>query len=189
MLRDAVAFWEAISGKVKQLVKRETKNAFRTERYEVTTAPNGTKIGVTLPLGSKEIFLPYSSEVASATVGDSVLVVWWGSMSNAKVYYFANGYDGSLGARPKVGTVSLPLSWNSSGSGYYTETPTVSGVTVTARSKIDLQATASQIVTLKSLGVTSMFIENHHGTLTAYSVGAAPTSAMTLQCTVTEVAQ
>lgn len=108
MLRDAVAFWESISGKVKQLVKGETKNAFRTERYEVTTAPNGTKIGVTLPLGSKEIFLPYSSEVASATVGDPVMVVWWGSMSNAKVYYYADGYRGGLAAYP-VGSIYMSV--------------------------------------------------------------------------------
>lgn len=186
MLSEAQRFWDAIVGKVKQTVREESKNAFRCERYTVTTAPNGVKMGVTLPMGNTELMLPYSFEVASAHVGDSVLVVWWGSMSNAKVYYFANGYKGE---RPKVGTVSLPLSWNSSGSGYYTETPSVSGVTVTANSKIDLQATASQIATLKNLGVASIFIENNSGTLTAYSVGAAPTSALTLQCTVTEVSQ
>lgn len=95
MLSAALQFWEAISGKVKQLIKGEMKNVFRCERYDVTTAPNGTTIGVTLPLGSKEIFLPYSAEVANATVGTPVLVVWWGSMSNAKVYYYANGYNPS----------------------------------------------------------------------------------------------
>lgn len=94
MLNEALSFWEAISGKVKQLIRGETKNAFRTERYEVTTAPNGTKIGVTLPFGTNEIFLPYSAELRNASVGDSVLVVWWGSMSNAKAYYYADGYRG-----------------------------------------------------------------------------------------------
>ena len=95
MLSEALAFWDSISGKVKQLIRKETQNTFRVERYEVTTAPDGTKIGVTLPLGNREIFLPYSAEVASATVGDPVLVVWWGSMSNAKVYYFADGFRGT----------------------------------------------------------------------------------------------
>lgn len=94
MLSEAQRFWETLEGKVKGVVDRLTKNTFRCERYTVTTAPNGTKIGVTLPMGTKEIFLPYSQEVSNATAGTQVLVVWWGSMSNAKVYYYANGYDG-----------------------------------------------------------------------------------------------
>jgi microcystin-dependent protein len=97
MLSEAQRFWDAIVGKVRQVAQETSQNAFRCERYEVTTAPNGSKMGVTLPLGTKEIFLPYSSEVEEATVGSQVLVVWWGSMSNAKVYYYANGYRGVSG--------------------------------------------------------------------------------------------
>ena len=100
MLNDAQRFWDAIVGKVRRTAQDESKNALRLERYEVTTAANGTKMGVTLPMGTKEIFLPYSNEVASASVGTPVLVGWWGSMSNAKVYYFADGYKGGLAARP-----------------------------------------------------------------------------------------
>lgn len=95
MLSDAMKFWDSISGKVKQLITGETQNAFRCERYEVSTAPNGSVIGVRKPFGAKELLLPYSAEVSSAAVGDPVLVVWWGSMSNAKVYYMANGFKGS----------------------------------------------------------------------------------------------
>ena len=110
MLSEAQKFWDAINGKVKGTVANLTQNAFRCERYEVTTAPNGTKIGVTLPMGTNELFLPYSKEVSNAAVGSSVLVVWWGSMSNAKVYYFANGYMGAspLDARP-VGSLYISL--------------------------------------------------------------------------------
>jgi hypothetical protein len=94
LLSDAQRFWETIVGKVRWVAEEVSRNTFRCERYEVTTAPNGTKMGVTLPFGSKEISIPYSKEVSTAQVGDQVLVVWWGSMSNAKVYYFANGYNG-----------------------------------------------------------------------------------------------
>lgn len=97
MLSEAQRFWNAIVGKVRQTAQDESRNAFRCERYEVTTAANGSKMGVTLPLGTREIFLPYSAEVADATVGTPVLVVWWGSMSNAKVYYYADGYKGYRG--------------------------------------------------------------------------------------------
>lgn len=100
MISEAKAFWDAISGKVKALVQKETENAMRVQRYDVTTAPNGTVMGVTQPFGNNEIFLPYSQEVSGAAVGDTVLVAWWGSMSNARVYYFANGYDGAAGISP-----------------------------------------------------------------------------------------
>lgn len=95
MISEAKAFWDAIKGKVKSLIRKETENAMRLQRYDVTTAPNGTVMGVRQPFGNNEIFLPYSKEVASATVGDTVLVAWWGSMSNAKVYYFADGFSGA----------------------------------------------------------------------------------------------
>lgn len=95
MLTAAESFWESIKGKVRQLCKSETQNALKVERYTVTTAPNGTVMGVTLPYGTTELALPYSKEVAKASVGNTVLVAWWGSMSNAKVYYYANGYDGA----------------------------------------------------------------------------------------------
>ena len=97
MLTEAQSFWEAIKNKVLQICRAETKNTLRMERYTVTTAPDGAVIGVTLPYGTTELMLPYSKEVAEASVGDVVLVAWWGSMSNAKVYYFANGYEGSSG--------------------------------------------------------------------------------------------
>lgn len=109
MLNDAQRFWDAIVGKVRRTAQDESKNALRLERYEVTTAANGTKMGVTLPMGTKEIFLPYSNEVASASVGTPVLVGWWGSMSNAKVYYFADGYRGGLDAHPIGSTYESTL--------------------------------------------------------------------------------
>lgn len=100
MISEAKAFWDSISGKVKELIHAETNNSMRVQRYDVTTAPNGTVMGVTQPFGANEVFLPYSREVAGATVGDTVLVAWWGSMSNARVYYFAKGYDGAQTVSP-----------------------------------------------------------------------------------------
>lgn len=94
MIQEALAFWDAIKDKVRQLCRTETENALRVQRYTVTTAPSGSVMGVTLPYGSKELFLPYSNEVSTASVGDSVLVVWWQSMSNAKVYWFSDGFRG-----------------------------------------------------------------------------------------------
>lgn len=95
MLDEAKGFWDAIASRVKGLIHSETKNDLRIERYDVTTAPNGTTIGVTKPFGSTELMLPYSQEVRDVNVGNPVLVGWWGSMSNAKVCYHADGFDGA----------------------------------------------------------------------------------------------
>ncbi len=85
----------------------------------------------------------------------------------------------------QLGSISLSSSW--SGAGPYSQTVTVTGATVTANSKVDIQLTAAQISSLIAAGVTGMVIENNAGTLTAWAVGASP-SAMTVQVTVTEVA-
>ena len=87
----------------------------------------------------------------------------------------------------QLGSISLSSSWSGSGSGPYSQTVTVSGATVTANSKVDIQLTAAQIASLISAGVTGLVIENNNGTLTAYAVGAAP-GAMSVQVTVMEVA-
>ena len=86
-------------------------------------------------------------------------------------------------------TLTFPLSW--SGTGPYTNTSMTISVPLwaglTAKSKISLQPTAAQIAQLQADGVTALTVENNNGTLTAYALGAAPTTAMTIDCTVMEV--
>lgn len=84
----------------------------------------------------------------------------------------------------QIGSISLSASW--SGSDPYSQTVTVTGATVTANSKVDIQLTAAQIASLIAAGVTGLLIENNNGTLTVWAVGASP-SVMTVQVTVTEV--
>lgn len=108
------------------------------------------------------------------------------------------GPQGPQGPKGDAGTVirgrvSMTLNWTDSGSGYWYETvsvgPVVNNVfiSITALSKVDLQATAAELIALAKDGVEALYIENNNGTLTAYSVGEAPTAAMQIQCTVTEV--
>lgn len=85
-----------------------------------------------------------------------------------------------------VGTISFGTLWTDH-SGYYTQTVTVTGATVTANSKIDLQPDKDAIALLAAAGATSMYIENNNGTLTAVLVGGFPSTSFTMQCTVTEV--
>ena len=87
--------------------------------------------------------------------------------------------------KPSKLSISLSAAW--SGDGPYTQTVTVSGYTITANSKVDLQPNADQIAQLIEDGVHALFIANNNGTLTAYAVGAETSTAMTIQCTVMEV--
>jgi len=84
-----------------------------------------------------------------------------------------------------IGTVALGAQWE--GAGPYTQTVTVTGAAVSAASKISLQLTAAQILQLSGDGVIGLLIGNDAGTLTAYALGAVPSAAMTVQCTVEEV--
>lgn len=187
MINEATSFWKALSGKSKELIQSETENTFRCGRFDVTTAPDGSVIGVTLPLGSNEIFIPYSNEVATAAVGDTVLVVWWNNMSTAKAYYFGDGYNGVNvdSAKPKLGYITTTTTW--SGSDPYTQTVTVTGATVTENSKVDLQPSATVLSAMQNNGVTALYVSNSSGTLTMTAMGAAPNTAITIQATVTEV--
>ena len=83
-------------------------------------------------------------------------------------------------------TVTVGTTWTDSGSGYYTQTVTISG-RITNQSKVDLQPNAAAIAQLIADGVSALYIDNTSGTLTAYAVGAATTASLSLQCTVTEV--
>lgn len=89
-----------------------------------------------------------------------------------------------VGALAVVGTISLSATW--SGSGPYAQRVTVTGPTITEKSKVDLQPDATQLAALIAAGVKSLTIENNAGVLMAYAIGGSTSTAMTLQCTVEE---
>lgn len=86
-------------------------------------------------------------------------------------------------AKPRKTSITLDTSW--SGAGPYTHTVSISGIT--ANSKVDLQPDATVISQMVSDGVQALYVDNNNGTLTAYAVGAAPTAALSIQCTICEV--
>ena len=87
----------------------------------------------------------------------------------------------------KKGSITLSTTW--SGNGPYTQTVTVSGATVTSKSRVDLQPDATALVQLISDEISALFVTNNNGTLTATAVGGSTSASLTVQCTVTEVVE
>ena len=83
-----------------------------------------------------------------------------------------------------VDTVSLGTSWT--GTGPYTQVVTIDGIE--SDSKIDLQPDADAINRLMGSGTTALYIVNDSGVATAVALGAAPNSALEIQCTITKTA-
>lgn len=159
-----------------QVLKKRTNTDYDTywaNESGGVTSVNGQTGDVVLTIPTK----------TSDLTNDSGFVNASGASSAAPVQS-VNGMTGAVVVND-VGTISMSASW--SGSNPYTQTVTVSGATVTANSKVDLQPDASTLAQLINDGVSALFIVNNNGTLTAYAVGAAPSSALTLQCVVTEV--
>lgn len=92
--------------------------------------------------------------------------------------------DVAIPAGLRVGEIYLDLSWVDHDT-YYTQIVDVEDAP--ANAKFDLQPDVYAINQLISDGVTSLYIENDDGFLTAYATGAAPTEELTIQCTITEV--
>jgi len=87
---------------------------------------------------------------------------------------------------PEIGSIATTTTWTQQ-TDDYTQTVTVSGATVTANSKVDLQPDTAVLTQMISDGVMALYAENSAGTVVLHAVGAAPTAALTVQCTVAEV--
>ena len=105
---------------------------------------------------------------------------------NVKVWInTAEEGTGVIPVLPRIANVELAAgAWVGSSEPYSQQ---VNISTVTASSKVDLQPTAHQIVSLQN-SETSLMIENNGGTLICYAIGNKPTVNYTMQVLVQEVA-
>ena len=91
---------------------------------------------------------------------------------------------GVIPVMPRISTINLSKnSWSGSSSPYY---QTVSINTVTSATKVELNPTVSQIVSLQNDDIALM-AQNDAGNVTIYSFGGKPSADMEIQVTLTEV--
>lgn len=102
------------------------------------------------------------------------------------IYYKDKKYGGTGGSGAVIGSISLGTEWTETeeGSGIFTQSVSVPGITISDRSMINLQPDAATLRSMMDDGVYSLTVGNDNGVLTAYSIGAVPQAALTVQCTI-----
>jgi len=101
------------------------------------------------------------------------------------IYYKDKKYGGG-GSGAIVGSIMLSTEWTETeeGSGIFTQTVSVPGITISDRSMISLQPDAATLKAMLDDGIYSITIGNENGVLTAYAIGGPPQESISVQCTV-----
>ena len=80
---EALKLWAALKPMIDREIEAKTRSCIRAKKMLVTTAPDGSVIGVSEPWG-QEILIPYSTSLSAAAVGDTVWVwMYYSSATNA----------------------------------------------------------------------------------------------------------
>ena len=131
--------------------------------------------------------IPTSSAVYSAIEAAAEVYVGPDMPTDPNIKVWINTSEEGTGVvpvLPRVSTITLPkASWSGNAAPYY---QTVNINTVTSATKIELNPTVAQIVSLQNDDIALM-AENDAGTVKVYSFGGKPSSDMTMQVTLTEV--
>ena len=160
--------------------------------FTFTDSIGRTVVGLTLIYG--ESWTMQSIELADKEYVDEQLeasnIIYVGPTQptdpNIKVWInTAEEGTGIVPVLPRIATVSLPVANWTGNSAPYSQVVSIN--TVTSATKIDLQPTVAQIVDLQNQDIALM-AENSADTVTIYSFGGKPSSDMTMQVLLQEVA-
>lgn len=131
--------------------------------------------------------IPTSSAVYSAIEESREVYVGPTQPTDPNIKVWINTSEEGTGVvpvLPRVSTINLPKANWTGGSSPYSQTVSIN--TVTSATKVELNPTVSQIVSLQNDDIALM-AENNNGTVTVYSFGGKPSGDMTMQVTLTEV--
>ena len=163
------------------VVKRKQINAQEAEKligYDITTT-----------VVNDDTIIPTSSAVFSAIEAATEVYVGPTQPTDPNIKVWINTSEEGTGVvpvLPRVATITLDVnSWTGSSSPY---SQVVSINTVTSATRVELNPTVSQIVSLQNDDIALMAENDGTGIITVYSFGGTPSSTMTMQCTLQEVA-
>lgn len=161
----------------------------RLQRKALNSQDAETLCGASLAtiLSNTDLEIPTSSAVYSAIEAATEVYVGPDMPTDPNIKVWINTSEEGTGVvpvLPRVSTITLPkASWSGNAAPYY---QTVNINTVTSATKIELNPTVAQIVSLQNDDIALM-AENDAGTVKVYSFGGKPSSDMTMQVTLTEV--
>lgn len=178
---EALKIWDALKPMIDKEIEAKTRSCIRAKKMLVTTAPNGTVIGVAEPYG-EEVLIPYSSSLGNAKVDDAVWV--WFYFNNASTMIAVTTGEGQFEFPDDPSPVSpvsvevllantyLNSTWTTSG-GTITSNPTTDTKTLTfAVSGIPAGSTIDSVVFNATFGspFTGISVLTANGT----SLGTGP---------------
>lgn len=159
------------------------------ERVKLNAKDAETIMGASLAtiLSNTDLEIPTSNAVLSAIEAATEVYVGPTQPTDTNIKVWINTAEEGTGVvpvLPRVSTITLPkASWSGSSAPYY-QAVTIN--TVTSATKIELNPTVAQIVSLQNDDIALM-AENDAGSVKVYSFGGKPSSDMTIQVTLTEV--
>jgi len=162
------------------VVQRKALNAKDAEKL------SGASLS-TILTGS-EVEIPTSKAVFDAIEASKIIHIGPDEPTDPNIKVWINTVEEGVGVipvLPRVATITLAANaWSGNAEPY---SQPVDVATATPSSKIDLQPTAQQIVSLQN-AETSLMVENNGGSLTCYAIGNKPTVNYTMQVLIQEVA-
>lgn len=187
---EAMKIWNALKPMVNRQIEEKTKSCVRAKKMTVTTAPNGSVIGVAEPYG-EEILIPYLSTLSGASVDDAVWV--WYYFNNASTMIAMTMGNGQMynpapdtpddPDTPTPGTIVVSLSddsvtssWTNAG-GVITSGPTATQKTLSfVVSGVPAGATVSSVTFSATFGSPYTGIDTLTVNGTSVSYGAQSVS-------------
>lgn len=118
MNKQALDIWNAIKPMIDKEIENKTRGMVQRRKAKVTTAPNGSVIGVTEAFGP-EISIPYISSMSSAQVGDVVWVEFMYGATNAFASMFASADSKDVTVGGVLDVVKRRCSATLSSAGWY----------------------------------------------------------------------
>ena len=160
------------------------------ERVKLNSHDAETLSGASLAtiLNDSATEIPTSQAVLTAIEESSIVYVGPDEPTDPNIKVWINTSEEGTGVvpvLPRVSTITLTTgAWSGSSAPY---SQVVEIATVTSATKIELNPTVAQIVSLQNDDIALM-AENSDGVVTIYSFGGKPSANMTMQVTLQEVA-